>query len=643
MKTLRILSLLCLTFLFKINSFAQVSITSLSVVTSTPNNCDSTTIRITGQENCANYSYNGFTVTQSGNAVTVFVNFTVGAICQPAIVSYNRTLNIGVLPSGNVSLTVTTTLNGSNSATSSTTVSVVSCCTLNPNFTANSSGSVCTGDTLQFADSSANTVYRWRWYVNNQLADTSQNLTVLTPNAGAYTVKLEVADTCGTDSITRVYHALGNPDLGPDTSVCTNQAYRIAIDTNWASASWSTGSSSYAISLTNPDTIFVNAQAGNGCTRSDTMILGHVGHPLDLGPDQNFCPNDTITLDIGNAYASAVWSTGASGKVSKVWYWASVICNAVDTFGCRFNDVVQISPSNASMTLSGTDSICSGDSASFSVTGLNLVSILWSTGDTGSAVSLSTGGTYSVSSINTDSCALTEIFDLVEIDYPLVSINDTAFCDDQSFHYVLNSSNSTYLWNTGSDSSAILVDTGGTYYVEVTRFGMCSSSDTAVVTEYAYPTVDVGADDSLCTGDSLLIIANGVGDSFEWQDGSQDTSFLAIQAGTYWVTLTNGGICSASDTIVIHEKNCETPGSIGEIEGYQIKLYPNPASDYIHVLSQNFMDKIRILDLGGRLIEEFSIEYSQFYKIATSAYSSGIYLLEVTGDRGAERIPIIIK
>lgn len=78
----------------------------------------------------------------------------------------------------------------------------------------------------------------------------------------------------------------------------------------------------------------------------------------------------------------------------------------------------------------------------------------------------------------------------------------------------------------------------------------CDSVITLSVTVLPPNNLNIGADTSICMGQSVTMTSNIVGSSYLWQDGSTLNSQTATQTGTYWVEVTTScGIIS--DTLVI--------------------------------------------------------------------------------------------
>lgn len=139
------------------------------------------------------------------------------------------------------------------------------------------------------------------------------------------------------------------------------------------------------------------------------------------------------------------------------------------------------------------------------------------------------------------------------IQYPVVNLGpDTTVCWDQGLILTPAAGNYTYLWNNGSTNPTFPVppNVNGTYSVNVTQ-NICGVSDTIVITYAPKPLVDLGPDTSLCFGDSLLLNASYQNSTYIWHDGSTDSTYMAKQAGLYWVAVTDS-MCSDTDSVTIN-------------------------------------------------------------------------------------------
>lgn len=114
---------------------------------------------------------------------------------------------------------------------------------------------------------------------------------------------------------------------------------------------------------------------------------------------------------------------------------------------------------------------------------------------------------------------------------------------------------SSYLWSTTETSNAITVATAGTYTVTITDGNGCQNSANAVVGIYALPTVDAGADFSVCPGEGYPLNATGAV-SYLWnvdvtlsQLNIPNPTATPTGGTNYIVTGTDGNGCQDKDTV----------------------------------------------------------------------------------------------
>ncbi|MEM6347632.1 MAG: LamG-like jellyroll fold domain-containing protein, partial [Bacteroidota bacterium] len=118
---------------------------------------------------------------------------------------------------------------------------------------------------------------------------------------------------------------------------------------------------------------------------------------------------------------------------------------------------------------------------------------------------------------------------------------------------VLDASNpsiTSYLWNTGDMTSSIVIDTSGTYFVDVLSADGCSGVDSINVTILPSPIVDLGPDSIVSCGPTTLDAGNP-GSVYTWNVPGQVNQQLPVTAsGTYFVTVDING-CTSLDSIYV--------------------------------------------------------------------------------------------
>lgn len=93
----------------------------------------------------------------------------------------------------------------------------------------------------------------------------------------------------------------------------------------------------------------------------------------------------------------------------------------------------------------------------------------------------------------------------------------------------------------------------GTFMLKAKLTDGCSSfADSILVTVLNSPGfLNIGADTSICKGNTILLNAKKGFASYQWQDNSSDSTFLVTAPGSYWVTVTDGCSNTFYDTVLI--------------------------------------------------------------------------------------------
>ncbi len=128
--------------------------------------------------------------------------------------------------------------------------------------------------------------------------------------------------------------------------------------------------------------------------------------------------------------------------------------------------------------------------------------------------------------------------------------------NSNSFFYEADAVDSV-LWDLGDGTTSMLdsfshiyADTGQ-YLIELTMYSSILGEKTLIdsIRIYDSPDVDLGSNITRCTDTSFVLVAGeaGLNQEYEWSDNSTGLSLTVNQPGTYSVTVTNEGGCTADD------------------------------------------------------------------------------------------------
>ncbi len=199
----------------------------------------------------------------------------------------------------------------------------------------------------------------------------------------------------------------------------------------------------------------------------------------------------------------------------------------------------------------GKDTVFCNETETVLNAGTEAQEYLWSTNETGRAITIKKSGTYWVQAKNA-SCISTDTIKIGFFSTEARLGNDTVICSKTEFWLKSKISNAENTWSTGSQQDSIKITETGLYWLHV-KAGSCETTDSVFVTVLPEPTINFDKELMLCEGDSMVFDAKNPGAQYLWSTAETSQFITVKKAGKYWLTI-NIGECSVSDTIII--KNC---------------------------------------------------------------------------------------
>ena len=267
-----------------------------------------------------------------------------------------------------------------------------------------------------------------------------------------------------------------------------------------------------------------------------------------LGADTLVCGSTiSLLLDATTPGATYLWNNGSTTATKTVTLAGQYSVKI--KIGCNeYFDTIQVTFQPVPAVNLGNDStLCSGQSILLDASSTG-ASYLWADGSTTALKTVNTAGTYSVT-VSKNGCSST---DGIVIDYvSLASLNlgsDTSICNGNSIILDATDTLSSYLWSDGTTGPTLTVNQTGTYSVEVNHF--CGIvKDTVNIVVIPLPSVYLGNDTTLCTGQSVLLDASLSGATYLWHDGTTGPTYTIDAYGLYSVAVSKNG-CSKTDQLV---------------------------------------------------------------------------------------------
>lgn len=158
---------------------------------------------------------------------------------------------------------------------------------------------------------------------------------------------------------------------------------------------------------------------------------------------------------------------------------------------------------------------------------------------------------------NRDSCdAVLEVVDTTGASAAAANLGpDQIACNGDTVLLSPGNGFQSYNWSTGEMSSAIQVDTAGTYWVDVVNQLGCLGTDTIVIGAHQVSSPMLTSESGemvICLNDSLELQASPGFVSYLWSNGDTNASTTVYSGGNYALLVTDATGCTRLDELTIN-------------------------------------------------------------------------------------------
>lgn len=180
--------------------------------------------------------------------------------------------------------------------------------------------------------------------------------------------------------------------------------------------------------------------------------------------------------------------------------------------------------------------------------------------------------------------------------------------------------------------------TAGIYIITITDANGFVTSSTIVIPEPEPIDVIINTSAANGTNPDGSATANATGGTgnytYEWSNGAFGQTVEGLPADEYSVTVSDDNGCSVILTVIV-----ESITGINDLKDFEMKVFPNPVTNYFRVewLNDGQLEKIEILDLLGRAVP-FTQEYlsNGVNILLEKNISQGTYFLKVELENGKQ-------
>lgn len=402
---------------------------------------------------------------------------------------------------------------------------------------------------------------------------------------------------------------------------------------------WSNNATTAGISNLSGGTYTVTVREGNNCSATaSTTISASSGLSISATSTNATCGNNNGTATVT-----------VSGTGNYTYSWSGNQNTATISNLAAGSYSVTVNENNCSATATAVVAATAGLAGTFSVAqpscgqangSLNCTNIAgaaqpltttWKlnnvTISTGLQISNLGSGVYVFHASDANGCALdtTFVLNITSGSSVTITSNQTTICSSDSAQICAPAGYTSYLWNTGAATQCISSRLAGNYYVTVTDNGNCTATSNHLsLNVYPQPPVSISVN-----GDSLLAYNAS---SYQWYlngqpiQGATNPLYVATQAGSYAVLVTDANGCSASSVPVIIGVT-----GLANITNEKIAVYPNPVQNgnwNLEVGEKMVGSQIEVFDAEGRIVYKTEIK-SIKSEIDFNA-AQGVYMLRIT-------------
>ena len=429
-------------------------------------------------------------------------------------------------------------------------------------------------DTLDFiANKNKGCGYSVDWKVDTSLvkiiAVTDSTIRLLPKQYGQVPLTARIKMPCAELSDTLniyIFPPSGTLNLGPDLQLCSISTYVLHAGPGFRSYQWQDGSTDSTFTAYSPGMYHVLATDHCGNPYRDTVMITQAPPvAFDLGPDRTLCDNDTLTLTAPAGFTNYRWS--GNYRINPVYGQTIRVFTDRDTLysvtaekapGCLVMDTIRVKVNKTTPVHLGNDtSFCQSKSIVLDA-GPGFSSYTWNTGANTQQITAGTAGSFWIAATNHNGCISRDTLITSLHPLPVVDLGrDTLICENKTVVFQAGAGFTAYQWQDGSTSNTFTALQPGIYWVQVTSAHTCTGADTVAITGIKpSPAGFLPDNDQICEGQKLELKPLTSFPKYQWYNNATSPTIIVTTPGTYWLTATNTGGCSGTDSIKIVSKDC---------------------------------------------------------------------------------------
>lgn len=315
-------------------------------------------------------------------------------------------------------------------------------------------------------------------------------------------------------------------------------------------------------------------------------------------------------------------------------------CNASGTVEVEALDAFEIESTLMQPSCNGD---CNGMISLSTINATSEVSFTWNDELSGTMQENLCAGTYIILGVDENGCSITQTIELMqpEMITPNVSF-DPINCNGETTELFITASGGTgeLLINLDGEPFSSGMYAAGNYIVDIVDANGCMMNFTQDITQPDALEISI-VSNGLDTDGTIEL--SGIGGTapyeYVWTTGSENALVTLPFNEPHQVTITDANGCS-----IVSESFTSTVSNIFELGGYDVSIYPNPASNELTFAVEGISLSTvswSMMDALGRTAQRGIIGLSG--KIDISALPEGMYYLQINFENSALTKKILIQ
>ncbi len=181
--------------------------------------------------------------------------------------------------------------------------------------------------------------------------------------------------------------------------------------------------------------------------------------------------------------------------------------------------------------------------------------------------------------------------------------------------------------------------------------GAGEMSEEFEVMMHELPTVDLGADITVCAGELVTLDAGNPGAAYLWSTGETtqtievDSTGVGIGTATYWVEVTSTDNCTNADEITVQYDDCTNISEIDESK--DMVVFPNPSAGTFTLETGTLSKPVLVTVTNAFGTEVYRLEnfsnQSGKLDIDINDQPNGVYFIRVKGEKANTIQKVVIQ